>query len=218
MTKMGRSKGSKNKKKIHFWSEEEKEYLAYITPGRYLKEIQNMMNEKFEYQFSSEQIRGALDNYNLKNGIKTQFKKGHVPYNKGTKGVSKPNKTSFKKGQVPANKRKVGSERVNVDGYTEIKVSEPNIWRRKHDVIYEKYNGKIPPNHVVIFADRDKSNLDINNLVLVSRKQLITLNRNGLIKEDTELTKTGINIANLINKVNEVKKLRVKEDEHRKSD
>ena len=32
--------------------------------------------------------------------------KGHIPWNKGTKGRCKPSKTSFKKGNVPWNKGK----------------------------------------------------------------------------------------------------------------
>ena len=40
---------------------------------------------------------------------KGQFKKGVVPFNKGTKGVMKPNKTSFKKGRkAPPNAFKKG--------------------------------------------------------------------------------------------------------------
>ena len=35
----------------------------------------------------------------------TEFKKGFTPWNKGTKGIMKPNSTSFKKGQIPWNKK-----------------------------------------------------------------------------------------------------------------
>lgn len=203
----GRPKGIKNST-LHIWIEEEKEYLKSIVCGRSRNEILNLMNKKFEYQFTLNQIKGAMKRYNLKTGLTGQFQKGHIPVNKGTKGVMKPNKTSFKKGKTPINHRSVGSERVSVDGYVEIKVAEPNKWRLKHQVVWESQNGKIPEDSVVIFTDGDKSNLHIDNLTLITRKQLLILNKNKLIKEDSELTKVGINIANVISKINEVKKRR----------
>ena len=72
-------------------------------------------------------------------------------------------------------------------------------------MIYEKYHGEIPKDHVVIFADGNKMNLDINNLISISRHQLLVLNGNNLIYEDTDLTKTGVNIANLIIKLRDFK-------------
>lgn len=203
----GRPKGIKSST-LHIWTEEEKEYLKSIVCGRSRNEILNLMNKKFEYQFTLNQIKGAMKRYNLKTGLTGQFQKGHIPVNKGTKGVMKPNKTSFKKGKTPINHRSVGSERVSADGYVEIKVAEPNKWRLKHQVVWERQNGKIPEHSVVIFTDGDKSNLHIDNLILITRKQLLILNKNKLIKEDSELTKVGINIANVISKINEVKKRR----------
>lgn len=47
--------------------------------------------------------------------------------------------------------------------------------------------------------------VDIDNLILVSRKQLLILNNNNLIKNDVELTKTGIIIADIYSKINERK-------------
>ena len=46
-------------------------------------------------------------------------------------------------------------------------------------------------------------NFDINNLILISRKQLRILNQNYLIKDDPELTKSGIILADLLIKINE---------------
>ena len=44
---MARPAGSKNRKKQHNWSNEEKEYLKSIAKGKTTKEILNLMNEKF---------------------------------------------------------------------------------------------------------------------------------------------------------------------------
>ena len=203
---MGRPKGTKNTV-LHKWSDEEKEYLSEITPGRHYREILEMMNDKFEYQFTYEQVKSAIIRFNLKTGFNGRFEKGHIPANKGTKGIMKANKTSFKKGNVNWNKKTIGSERVRFDGYTEIKVAGSKRWRLKHRVMYEKYhNVVLNPKQLVIFADGDKSNMSKENLLLVDNNQLLILNQNGLINENRELTKTGLNIANIIIKLNELKR------------
>ena len=193
-------------KNVHIWSDEEKTYLEQITAGRHYKEIQKLMIEKFEYAFSLSQIKGAIGRYKLNTGFNGQFKKGSIPTNKGTKGFTGPNKSSFKKGNIPANHRKVGSERINVDGYIEVKIEEPNKWRLKHQLIWEQHNGSIPDGYAVIYGDGDRQNLSIDNLILVTRKQLLILNNNKLIKGHADLTRTGVIIADLISKVNESKR------------
>ena len=201
---MGRTKGIKNSRKMHIWTNEEKIYMAEITPGNSHKDILRLMCEKFNYDFTMTQITSAIKRYKLNTGRTGRYEKGRIPYNKGTKGIMKPNKTSFKKGDIPANHREVGSERINVYGYTEVKVAEPNKWKLKHRVIYEEHYGEIPKNHNVIFADGNKLNLDINNLVLVNKDQLLVLNKNELIKDNADLTKAGVNVANLMIKIRDI--------------
>ena len=210
---MGKSKGIKNTA-VHIWSNEEKEYLAEITPGKHYKEIQELMKNKFNLEFTMNQIKGAICRYKLNTGFTGRFQKGDIPFNKGksqkdymsAESIEKTKKTRFKKGQSPINWRPVGSERITKDGYTEIKIAEPNVWELKHKVLWEREHGSIPPKHVVIFADGNKENLDINNLMLISREKLLIMNTNELIKKDAELTKTGALIADVIIKTREMKK------------
>lgn len=114
--------------------------------------------------------------------------------------------TMFKKGHVPINHRPVGSERVNVDGYIEIKVEEPKKWKLKHNVVWETHNGPIPKGYVVIFLDRDKMNVSINNLKLIKRSELLIMNRYGLYGESREITEVATNLAGLIDTTNNTKK------------
>ena len=197
---MGRTKGVKNKKPQHRWTDEEKEYLASIVKGKTYKELLELMNEKFDYEFSSQQIESALRRYNLKTGNTGQFKKYQEPWNKGLKGYIGANKTSFKKGTIPPNYKPVGTERFAKDGYIEVKVKDPNVWELKHRYIYKKHYGEIPNGYNVIFADKNISNFDIDNLILVSKAEMLILNKNKLIFEDKDFTKVGVNIAKLINK------------------
>lgn len=134
---------------------------------------------------------------------KGQFVKGIVPWNIGLKDVNGYNKnqTSFKSGKNHPRYKPIGSERVNKDGYVAIKVAERE-WRPKHQYLWEKENGKIPKGHVVIFGNRDKRDFRLENLLLVSRKQLVVINKFNLIFDDEELTRTGIVLSDLIQATN----------------
>ena len=204
---MGRPLGVKNKGPQHIWSDEEKQYLAEITPGRGYKEIQSMMSCKFGFDYTHHQIKGAITRNKLNTGRTGRFEKGHATWNKGTKGLTKANVTSFKKGQKPHNYKPLGSERITKDGYCEIKVSDTGRrWRPKHVLIYETHHGKVPKGSAVIFLDGDKRNFDIDNLHLVTRGQLAMLNKNSLIQKDAELTKTAINVVDLMKKISAIEK------------
>ena len=204
---MGRPLGVENKGPRHIWSDEEKQYLAEITPGRGHKEIQSMMSCKFGFDYTRHQIKGAITRNKLNTGRTGRFEKGRATWNKGTKGLTKANVTSFKKGQKPHNYKPLGSERITKDGYCEIKVSDTGRrWRPKHVLIYEKHHGKVPKGSAVIFLDGDKRNFDIDNLYLVTRSQLAMLNKNSLIQKDAELTKTAINVVDLMKKISAMEK------------
>ena len=197
---MGRPKGSKDKKPQHKWTDEEKEYLASIVKGSTYKEITKKMNDKFEYNFSEEQVKGMMYRNKLTTGTGGYFKKGSTPWNKGLKGYMGANKTSFKKGTIPPNQVPIGTESITKGGYIKVKVGEPNKWKLKQRYIYEQHYGEIPKDCNVIFADKNIRNFDINNLILVSKAEMLILNNNKLIFEDKELTKVGVNIAKVIDK------------------
>jgi hypothetical protein len=99
----------------------------------------------------------------------------------------------------------IGNEK-HTEGYVEIKVADPRKWQLKHRVIWEKENGPIPKSQAVIFGDGNRSNFDLNNLILVSRKQLARLNQNNLIQDNADLTRAGIVIADIYSKISERKK------------
>lgn len=186
---------------MHWWSEEEKVFLRQHYPSHSQKELLDMFNEHFNVAVGTKQLSGALKRYNIKSGRTGRFENGQKSWNKGMKGLDlageNGKKTQFKKGQAPINYRLVGSERVDRDGYLLIKVQDDGPWhkrwRHKHRLVWEKANGPIPKGHVIIFGDGNKMNLEPNNLILVSRKQLVTLNKNNLIQNNIELTKTGGN-------------------------
>ena len=190
----------------HRYTQEQKDFIKKNVKGNLSDDLTKMFNEHFSLSLKTSQIRAYMKNHGVKNGLNTSLRKGNKPWNKDMKGVITGGiETQFKKGYKPHNYMQVGTERVNGNGYVDIKIEDPNKWRGKHILIWEKHNGPVPEGHVIIFGDGDKRNFDINNLLLVSRKQLARLNQNRLIKNDAELTKTGIIIADMYSKISERK-------------
>ena len=186
-------------------------FLREIAPGKTYKEIVEIFNKKYDLEMTIKKLSSLLGKKKIKTGTTGCFRKGFIPWNKGKKGYMGANKTSFKKGNKPKNWRPVGSERINDEGYTLIKVSnEGGMWKRwalKHRVVWEQHHKKkIPKGSVIIFADGNKNNLNIENLICVTRNELKVLNRCRLISSVPELTKTGLNVVKLKIKLAEIRK------------
>lgn len=177
-----------------------KEVVKYINKnyiGVGPKEMAKRLNKKFGKEYTRSQLKGFYRNHNLNSGLTGQFEKGHIPKNGFQPGQVPAGsvKYRFKKGHKPINWRPVGSERVNVDGYIEVKTEEPNVWKLKQKVVWEAVNGPVPYGFKLIFLDGNKENVSIKNLEIVSNDEMLEMNRKGLRYDDPEFTKTGILIA-----------------------
>lgn len=169
--------------------------------GRHISELTRMFNSVFGTELSENQIRAACHNRRLCSGLDCSFKKGHVPAN-SLRYIPNSSSTKFKKGQVPHNHMPVGSE-SEVDGYIRVKIAEPNRWFMKHVLLWQLENGKVPDGYKVIFADGNRHNFNIDNLVIVSSAELLYLNRHRLIYNNADLTKVSVNIAKVATKAYE---------------
>ena len=140
---------------------------------------------------------------NHPNAVAHRFNKGYVPPNKGKKMspevYEKVKETMFKKGHSPVNHREVGSERINVDGYIEIKVAEPNRWRLKHRIIWEQVNGKIPKGYNVQFKNHNPQDCRIENLYLICRADQIAKENSYWAKYPKEIQEL-IHLKGIVNR------------------
>lgn len=186
---------------LRLFTAEQEEFIRSNVKGIGNEELTDMVNAQFGLNITKKQMKRWKSNHHVSSGLTGRYEKGHVPDNKGKKmskeQYGKCKGTMFKKGNIPHNHCPIGSERINVSGYTEVKVEEPNKWRPKHQVVWEREYGKIPKQHVIIFADGNKQNFDLDNLVCISRKELIRLNKNQMTLTNKEVTQAYIGIVKL---------------------
>ena len=169
---------------------EQHAWLERNAAGRTRPELSALLQSEWSVEMTVAQVHSYLQNHKIRTGVNARFKPGVASY-RPPKGRRASPGTEF-------NWKPVGSERVNVDGYVEIKVKEPRTWRLKHQIIWEQQHGPRPKGHAIIFADGDRLNLSPDNLLLVSRHALLVLNRLGLMGQDANLNRTSGITAELI--------------------
>lgn len=182
------------------FTEEMQAFIKSNVDGLTVMELTELLNHSFKANFKENQIRAFKKNHKIISGVDKKFKNGMISPNKGKKGLYIPGseKGWYKNGTIPYNHRPVGSERIDrKDGYTLIKTAEPNIWKHKHKVLYEQVHGKLPEGYVVTFLDRDKTNIEINNLEAVTMAESNLLTRSKLRFNEADLTRTGLLIVKI---------------------
>lgn len=193
-----------------FFTPEQEEWVRTNIKGKLARDFLQEIKEKFGIELTYNQFNRWKKNNKCPSGVDTKFEKGHVPLNKGVKmspeHYEKAKATMFKKGHPTHNIVPVGTEVVRQDGYHAVKVANPNEWRMKHYVAWEAVNGPVPEKKVLIFLDGDKSNCTIENLALVSRRELLDLTQQNLRSENPEATKAGVKVVRLMGKVRELEK------------
>lgn len=207
------------KNKNHKYTKVQREFILKNVKGTPIRKLTELFNEKFGTNLEVRKMRAYLKNNNLKNGIQTTFIKGQESWNKGLKWddfMSKESqknslKTTYKKGNKPVGTLPVGSQYINKYGYLYIKVKEtgPRFgrngkWQPYHNLVWIDYYGEIPENHVVMFLDQDKTNFEISNLQIVSRSELLILNKNKMFTKNKEVNLSATALAKLIDSYNKL--------------
>lgn len=209
--KSGINGGVANKGKSLVFTAEVEQFIKDNAWGKTVAELTQLVNETFNTEFNTTQISGYKKRHNIKSGIDTKFKKGLVSHNKGQKMSAYTYElckgTMFQKGNRPHNYKPVGSERIeSKDGYTLIKIADPNKWVLKHVHIWEQANGKVPKGSMITFLDGNKSNFALDNLACITQAECATLNKNKMRSEFAEITQANINLVRLNKKITDIKK------------
>lgn len=120
-------------------------------------------------------------------GVENRFKKEHIPWNKGLKGLHFSPATQFKKGRIPSNGKPLGTVTIvkNKDGrMRKIATLGPtpyrHIWVPYARWIWEQQHGPVPEGYLIVHEDGNRLNDDPNNLVLVDcRGNLALIRKNN---------------------------------------
>lgn len=186
------------------WTPELIDFLRDNYRRLSLAELTAAFNARFGTVIPETKIRATLRNHRIGSGRTGRFSPGESPWNLGKTGYMGANATSFAPGNMPHNKRRLWSERVTVDGYVEISVPERNPhtgaatrFRLKHVWLWEGEHGKVPPGHALVFVDGDKTNVDLANLMLVTRSELLSMNLHGYREMPEEIKPSVVALAKI---------------------
>ncbi len=108
------------------------------------------------------------------------YAKGQEPWNKGTKGIRCSPGSEFKVGHK-RNHAPLGTVRILPDKKGKMRamvnVAEPNRWRARATLEWEKVNGPLPRGKVVHHTDRHTLNDAIDNLRALTRAEHLNEHR-----------------------------------------
>lgn len=178
------------------WTDRELELLRELYPHKRTAEVAELIGRSLSSTYGTANKLGlhksaeymaspAACRTNGKQGIGTRFDPGHVPANKGLRrpgyAPGRMAETQFKKG-VATNWMPIGSTRL-IDGYVYRKVSDHrNVpwtrnWAPENRLVWEAANGRaLPPKHVLVYRNRDRTDNSIENLELIARADLARRN------------------------------------------
>lgn len=186
------------KGKLYSWNYEDEQNLKEV--------YHNTLNSELAVRFNKDEsaVSSAAFKLGLKktaefmrfHALKTAFKKGHEPENKGKKqieymspeAIERTKKTRFKKGNMPHNTK---------DGPGEISIRydknntpyqficiEYGKWLALHTYNWNKVHGKVPKGYCLWFKDGDTMNPDVSNLECITRMENIRRNSGPLHLRD----------------------------------
>jgi hypothetical protein len=178
------------------WSRAELDRLAELYPDTRTAKIADELGKTVGQVFSKAAALGlkksaaylaSPDACRLRRGDEVgksyRFTPGHVPANKGKKGlpsVGRMAETQFKPGAKPHTWKPIGSDRLSKEGYLQVKLYDTGCTRRDfipvHHLVWELHRGAIPNGYRVTFRDRDKTRIVIENLELVSIADMMKRN------------------------------------------
>lgn len=140
----------------------------------YMRAISIGLRKSLDYLASAESSR-------LKKGDQRgklhRFPKGNEPWNKGQHYVSGGRSAEFRfgPGNRPQTWKPLGSERLDRDGIRWRKVADTRDkkadWRPVHVLLWEEANGPLPDGVFLIFANKDRADVRLENLTPVTRAE-----------------------------------------------
>lgn len=157
--------------KLHKWTEEEDDFIRENARRFNTSRMRELFQQRFGWMPTPGQYRARRQRLGVSDGVKN-------------------------------NELCIGSERVRGDtNRVYVKVGKgPGGWKQKAHIVYEREHGAVPDGYVVVCADRNEQNCSPDNLVAVSRSEMATINKHGLIYHDRESLELAVLHARLVKK------------------
>lgn len=156
-----------------------KEFEEFVRNNisKYKKEdFIKLLENKYKMEISKNQLKCYLKRHNIE-GRYIDFKKNMIR---------------------STQKHPIGAERMTKDGIL-IKVAQPNVWRRKSRVMYEKYHNCIlNKNDYILFLNGDRNDFSKDNLFKSTNQEKCYLHNCKTFSSNRELTKLGLLSAKLM--------------------
>jgi len=181
------------------FTDEMMDFIKANVDGCPFAELTVKVNAEFGMNLGYNAVKQFCTRNGIRNGIDAHYSKGNIPYNKGRKGVysAGAEKGWFKKGERSANYMPPGSVVISTDGYFMKKVADPHKWELLSKLLWKEAGNEIPEGHRLIFKDGNPLNCTLDNMMLVSMKHHLQMNKKGLRSINPDVTETRVTLLKL---------------------
>ena len=199
-------------------TEEQAAWMAEAVKDRPDIEAARLLKSKYGIALTVAQVRAWKKNHRIASGYDTRYRPGNIPANKGRRwdefmppeSQEKCRATTFKAGHVPSGVLPVGTVRLHKDGYCYVKVAE-HRWELLHRHVWESVHGEIPPDHIVMFVNGDRTDCSIENLAMASKGAACIIQTHIGLCDDAAVNKAIVPLAELELRVNKAGRNRRKQ-------
>lgn len=165
--------------------------------NKYTKEFENFIRGNASKYTKEELIQIIQDKFNIKisqDGLRRYLNRHQIEYR--WTNYNKSNKRNVLKCPI-------GTERITSEGVF-VKVAQPDKWRRKSRVMYEKYhNCELKDNEYIVFLNQNNNDFRKENLIKSSQKEIAYLHNYETFSKNQKLTKLALLSAKLMIKSKE---------------
>lgn len=184
---------------------EEVKWLQANAPTMGRMELTAAFNAQFGMNKSTTAIASFVNRRGwIRKGVTGRFQNGHKPWNKGTVGKMQANSGSFQKGHL-LNTAADGDERERtMNGYTYMYRRVDGKFIPRARAVWQQENGNIPDGAVIVHIDNDRLNDSIENLMLVTKGEVLELSKMGYMSLEGEMKIAAFELVKLLNKIREI--------------
>lgn len=180
------------------WTPERLDWLRAHREAMTIGPLTAAFNAHFGTAHQAHALANAMKKHGIASPRSGRFQPGLTPWNNGLQGYQaggRARTTQFQPGQLVWHQLPVWSYRQETDGYWYFKFREEATpgWSRRdwvavHRLNWEAAHGPLAAGQVVIMLDTDPSHCELDNLAMLTRRELVYFNNlNHAVPPEREL-------------------------------